>query len=167
MSGTGQATTRRRGARRLRRAQAGTTLLEMVCALAIVAAIAAFALPRISLGTTRARLEAYAVETAALLKADRTAALRRGTPVETLVDAPGRRIRSGASGRSVRLPADVAITAVLPRFCNARPAGGGIRFFASGMSCGGVVTLVHERTGFEVRVNWLTGGVEIAPRGAT
>lgn len=157
----------RPGARRARGTQAGVTLLEVVCALAIVAAIASLALPRLSLGTTRARLEAYAVETAGLLKADRTAAMRRGATVQTVVDASGRRIRSGASGRAIRFPGDVRMEAVLPRSCNSRPVAGAILFFPTGMSCGGVVALVREGAGYEVRVNWLTGGVEIVSRRAS
>ena len=36
-------------------------------------------------------------------------------------------------------------------------------FFSTGMSCGGVITLSRLGSGYEVRVNWLTGGVEIVP----
>ena len=43
-----------------------------------------------------------------------------------------------------------------------RPAAT-IRYFASGMSCGGVVALTRDGVGYEVRVNWLTGGVEVVP----
>ena len=43
------------------------------------------------------------------------------------------------------------------------PAGPTIRFFASGMSCGGTIALTRLGVGYEVRVNWLTGGVEIVP----
>ncbi|MDI4666033.1 prepilin-type N-terminal cleavage/methylation domain-containing protein [Xanthobacter autotrophicus] len=148
--------------------QAGFSLLEVVCALAIVAALAALALPRLPLGTSRQRLKAYAVETAALLKADRAAALRRGTQVTTEVNAAQGRIRSGAGGRQgareVRIPGDVRMTAVLPTVCNGRAAGGRIGFLPSGLSCGGVVALTRNGAGYEVRVNWLTGGVEIVPR---
>ncbi|MGB7120513.1 MAG: type II secretion system protein GspH, partial [Bradyrhizobium sp.] len=41
-----------------------------------------------------------------------------------------------------------------------------IRFFASGISCGGAVTLARENVGYEVRVNWLTGRVEIVSSNA-
>ncbi|MFG1347100.1 GspH/FimT family pseudopilin [Xanthobacter autotrophicus DSM 431] len=143
---------------------AGFSLVEMVCVIAIVAALAAIALPRLPLGTSRARLEAYAVEAAALLKADRTAALRRGRPVATTVDAPGRVLRSGDGRREVRLPKDVTMKAVLPQFCNDRPAGSAIAFFPSGLSCGGVVAFTRNGAGYEVKVNWLTGGVEIVQR---
>jgi general secretion pathway protein H len=38
-----------------------------------------------------------------------------------------------------------------------------IVFFASGMSCGGVIALTRLGVGYQIRVNWLTGGVEIVP----
>jgi general secretion pathway protein H len=136
----------------------------VVCVIAIVAALAALALPRLPLGTSHPRLEAYAVEAASLMKADRTAAMRRRAPVDTQVNATSRSIRSGATGRSVRLPADVRLRATLPQRCNNQPALSSIRFFPSGMSCGGAVMLTRGGAGFEVRVNWLTGGVEIVPR---
>ena len=49
----------------------GFTLLEAVCVIAILALLAGVILPRFPHGTTRARLESYAVATAALLKTDR------------------------------------------------------------------------------------------------
>jgi len=150
-----------------RRAEAGFTLVEIVCALAIVAALAALALPRLPIGTSRPRLEALAVETAALLKADRSAALRRGTEVATEVNAASGRIRSGANGRALSIPKDVRIETVLPRTCNGRPAGPRISFFGDGLSCGGVVRLARGGASVEVRVNWLTGGVELVSRRAS
>jgi general secretion pathway protein H len=143
---------------------AGFTLLEVVCVLAIVSILAAILLPIVPRGTSRARLESYAIETAAMLKADRNAALRNRVQVATLVDAPARLVRSGATGRVVRIPDDVAFDAVLAARCNQRPAGASINFFASGMSCGGAIALTRLGTGYEIRVNWLTGGVEVVAR---
>jgi general secretion pathway protein H len=144
-------------------AQDGFTLLEMVCVIAIVAMLAGVLLPTLSHQTSRPRLQAYAVETAALLKADRTAAIRHRAPISTLVDAQARRLRSGWDGRMLEIPQDVTVTAVLPVRCNERPAHSNITFFASGMSCGGAVVLSRLGAGYEIRVNWLTGGIEIAP----
>jgi len=146
-----------------RGSEAGFTLLEVVCVLAIVGLLAAVLLPNLPRQTSRPRLEAYAIETAALLKADRNAAIRRGSEVETRVDAPARSLRSGASGEIVRFPEDVRFETLLPRNCDNRPAFATISFFASGMSCGGVVTLTHLDAGYEIRVNWLTGRIEIVP----
>ncbi len=143
--------------------EAGFTLLEMVCALAIVGLMAAVLLPAIPRQTSRARLEAYAIETAALLKADRNAAIRRRLDVTTQVDAPSRSLRSGASGQTVRVPEDVRFETLLPRNCDSRPVVASISFFASGMSCGGVIVLARLDAGYEIRVNWLTGRIEVVP----
>jgi general secretion pathway protein H len=143
--------------------QDGYVLLEIVCVLAIIGLLAAIILPAIPRATSRARLEGYAVATAALLKADRNAALRQRVRVATLVDAEARTIRSGADGRFVQLPADVRLDALLAARCYDRPAGLTIDFFPSGMSCGGVLALTRGGSGYEVRVNWLTGGVDVLP----
>jgi general secretion pathway protein H len=140
---------------------AGFTLIEVVCALAIIAMIAALVLPAIPRGTSRARLEAYALEVAALLTADRNAAVRRRTEVATAIDAGGRAIRSGAGADRILLPRDVAFDALLAETCDGRKAGSTIHFFPSGMSCGGTVQLRSGAVGFQVRVNWLTGGAEV------
>jgi general secretion pathway protein H len=139
-------------------------LLEMVCAVAMVALLAAILLPRIPHGTSRPRLEAYAIETATLLKADRNAAMRRRGVVVAEVDAADRTVRSGSSGRVVRVPDDVVFDALLPERCDGRPALSAISFFASGISCGGTIRLTRMGNWFEVRVNWLTGGVDIVAR---
>ena len=83
--------------------------------------------------------------------------------IVTEIDAPQRIVRSGATGRVIRVPDDVAFDALLAARCNQRPAGQTIRFFASGMSCGGAIALTRLGVGYEIRVNWLTGGVEVVP----
>jgi general secretion pathway protein H len=141
----------------------GFTLLEIVCVIAMLAILAAIVLPAIPRGTSTTKLQSYATETAALLKADRNAAVRRRTDVTATVDPASRTVRSGSSGRSILIPADVTFDAKLATRCNDRLAGPTIRFFASGMSCGGAIKLARPGVGFEIRVNWLTGGVEIVP----
>ena len=138
-------------------------MLEVVCVVAIVAILAAIVVPALPRGTSRARLESFAIEAAAMLKADRDAAIRNRVQVATEIDAPLRVVRSGATGRVIRLPADVRFDAILAARCNNRPAGPTIRFFASGMSCGGTIALTRLGVGYQVRVNWLTGGVEVVP----
>lgn len=146
-------------------ATAGFTLLEMTAVIAIVAMLAAILLPSLPRSTSRQRLSGYAVEAAALLKADRTAAVRRNSQVNAQIDAPGHVIRSGSTGRALQIPGDVSFKTTLPRTCNERPARSTISFFATGMSCGGTIMLSRLGTEFEIRVNWLTGGIEVATRG--
>jgi general secretion pathway protein H len=142
----------------------GFTLIEVICVIAIVTALAAVLLPAIPRGTSRASLHAYALEIAALLKNDRNAAIRRRTEMRTTIDVNSRAVRAAASGRIVQVPGDVRFDATLAARCNDRPAGSNISFFSSGMSCGGVLALSRLGAGFEIRVNWLTGGVEVVPR---
>ena len=142
----------------------GFTLLEMVCVIALVAMIAAVLLPFLPRHTSRSRLQAYALEAATLLKADRNTAIRRRADVSTLVDAPSRAIRSGATSQIVRIPDDVRFDALLPETCRQRAALSSISFFADGMSCGGSIALSRLDTAYEIRVNWLTGRIEIVSR---
>src|SRR6516162_2337650 len=110
--------------------EGGFTLLEMVCVIALVAMLAAVLLPFVPRNTSRARLQAYALEAATLLKADRNAAIRGGTDVATLVDVPSRAIRSGATAQTLRIPEDVRFEALLPQTCRQRAALSTISFFA-------------------------------------
>jgi general secretion pathway protein H len=147
-----------------RASERGFTLLEMVGVLALIAMMAAVLLPFIPQHTSRSRLQAYALQAAALLKADHNAAIRRGVDVSTLIDAGGRSIQSGATSDMIRIPEDVRFEALLPQTCNRRQVLSTISFFASGMSCGGAIALTRLDAGYEIRVNWLTGRIEIVSR---
>ena len=90
--------------------------------------------------------------------------MRRRVAIATQVYASERYLRSGATGRVLRVPDDVTFSATLPVRCNDRPASSTISFFATGMSCGGTIVLSRLGAVYEIRVNWLTGGIEIVPR---
>ena len=139
----------------------GFTLIEVICVLAIVALLAALALPRLNPGTTPAQVDAYAVRIAALLKADRFAAMRAGRPVVTALSASSRWVKSGAGLGLVQLPADIDLDATLADRCAGVKTQRVIAFFPSGMSCGGVIALARPGASVEILVNWLTGVVEI------
>ena len=144
--------------------QQGFSLLEMVCVIAIIALVAAVLLPMVPRQTSRPRLQAYAMQAATLLKSDRSAAIRRGVDVATLVDPHAHAIRAGASREILQLPDDVRFDAVLPQSCRQRAALSVISFFPDGMSCGGTIALSRLDTAYEIRVNWLTGRIEMNSR---
>jgi general secretion pathway protein H len=145
--------------------EAGFTLIEVVCVLAIVALLAALVLPAIPRGTSQARLAGYAVEVAALLKGDRNAAIRNRAQVATSLDAERRIVISGATASIVEIPPDVTFEALLAQRCGDRRVGATIDFFPSGASCGGVIAIARQGVGYQIRVNWLTGGVEVVATG--
>lgn len=143
--------------------EAGFTLLEAVCVLAILGVMTALVLPLFSRGTSGPQLEGYALATAAVLKADRAAAARRHVPVGTVVQAASRRVQSSVNGRVIQIPRDVDMDVLLPARCGSVDVQSAVIFLPSGLSCGGVIALARAGIGFEVRVHWLTGGVDIVP----
>jgi general secretion pathway protein H len=60
----------------------------------------------------------------------------------------------------------VRFDALLPETCRQRAALSTISFFADGMSCGGAIALTRLDSSYEIRVNWLTGRVEIVSQGS-
>lgn len=114
-------------------------------------------------GTSLPGIEAYALETAALLNADHDAAQRQHRDIATVTYAATRTIRSRASGHALQMPSDVTVQSLLAARCNDQAADQTIRYLASGMSCGGAVSLTRDGMGDRVRVNWLTGGAEAVP----
>jgi general secretion pathway protein H len=150
----------RRAARGRRSAcdrRAGFTLLETTLALALIGLIAALALPRVLPGASSTALRIKAFEIAALVRADRNAALRTGRTVSTAVDLAGRRVRSGASDASVAVPNHLGLRLV---------AGvpNGFRFFSDGSSSGGELILTKPGTALAVRVDGWTAAVAVASR---
>lgn len=141
--------------------EAGFTLIEAVCVLAIIGLLAALILPAIPRATSQSRLAGYAIDIAALLKGDRNAAMRNHTAVATSLDPEARTVQSGATAAAVEIPEDVTFAALLAQRCEGRPVGSTIDFFPSGASCGGTIALSRQGFGYQIRVNWLTGGVEV------
>ena len=141
--------------------EAGFTLIEAVAVIAIVAMLAALALPRIPIATTRPLLEGYALQVAALLKADRVAAVRRRARVDTYISPADHSVTSGSGAGTLLLPADVAFDAIVAETCDGRAIGSAIAFLPNGMSCGGTIALARPGASYAVRVNWFTGGVDV------
>lgn len=138
---------------------AGFVLIEMMLALALVALLAALALPRARPFDGGAAIRAKAYEAAALLRADRDAARRSDRPVETVLDLGRRRLRSGASSDAVALPNAVAL-----RLAAAAP--GRVRFYPDGRSSGGALTLGAGAGALSLEIDPLTSAVRIRAAGA-
>lgn len=139
--------------------RSGFTLLEVTLALALVGLVAGLALPRVLPNAGATALRIKALEIAALLRLDRNAALRTGRMVATAVDLPARRVRSGASGATIAVPATLGLRL-------ATGASSSVRFFPDGTSSGGELfidrsTLGIPNASMSVRVNDLTAAVSV------
>ena len=135
-------------------------LLDMVLALTIVLLLAAIIWPSFGSGTTSLSESATALDIASLLRRDRTLATINGTPTETRIDLD-QRILISASGRSVRVPADVTLEVATGRSCLTSQHRFAIVFSPDGTSCGGTITLRKGRASYVVRINWLSGMIDV------
>jgi general secretion pathway protein H len=144
-------------------AQRGVVLLDVVAALAIVA-LAAFVLmprPRSTIGA--AELSAEAVRVSGEFRKGRAKALTTGSVADVAVDSGNGRIQvDGANPISIR--DGVAMNWVTSDRCPIRGGTRALRFLADGRSCGGVMTLSASGRAIELRVDWLTGRVEMSPK---
>ena len=153
------------GNRKRRSSQAGIILLDVVLTLAIFGLIALLVLPSLPRGTTPSRQGAYAAQIAALMKDDRSAAARQGREISTRVDVANRRVSSGFANTMVTLPSDVALDVIASELCADQAGGFAIRFAPDGRSCGAIVHVKKGELDWRIRVNWLTGLIDIVAPG--
>jgi len=142
-------------------AQDGVILLDLVLAMAVFALIVLVALPSLPQGTTPARHAAYALEVAALLKTDRTAAARTGREFATRIDVPTRVIAGSAKQQTIVLPEDLTLEVIASDICVSEPGRFSIAFAADGRSCGAVISISKGTRDWRIRINWLTGFVDV------
>lgn len=139
--------------------RSGFALIQMMLALALIALFAALALPKARPFDGSAALRSKAYEVAALLRADRDAARKRGREVASVVDFDRRRVASGLQTATVWLPDGVAMRLKADMFP-------GFRFFADGRSSGGELSLAAGKRNLVLRVDRLTSAVEIRATGS-
>lgn len=137
-------------------ASSGFALVELTIALAILALVAAVALPGSSRTAGPSRVRAEALEVVALLKADRNLAISRGQEIVTRVDAAGQSIVSGAAGTRTLASNAVALTF-------STRGDGGILFHPDGSSTGGTITLQSRVAAYRIDVTAITGYIALYP----
>jgi len=143
------------------RRQDGVILLDLVLAVAVLAFLILVALPALPQGTTPARQAAYALEVAAVLKSDRTEAARTGREVATRIDVAARTVTGSAGRQIVVLPEDLTLDVIASDLCVAAPGRFAIAFAADGRSCGAVIRIAKGTRDWRIRINWLTGYVDV------
>ena len=139
---------------------AGFSLIEVMAVMLIIALVASLAVTILP-GTGRAKLKALALNTAALLRRERIGAILTGRDRQVSLDGE-RRALIGDGGNVVVIPRDVVLEVLgVDAVWSGRLAI--VRYRPDGASTGAVLRLSRERTTYEIRVNWYTGGVAIDP----
>jgi general secretion pathway protein H len=152
-----------RGNGSCKRAQRGVVLLDVVAALAIVALAAFVLMPRPRSGIGAAELSAAAVRVSGEFRQARAKALTTGGVTDVTVDPGNNRIQVD-DGNPISIRDGVAMNWVTSNRCPLRGGARALRFLADGRSCGGVMTLSASGRAIELRVDWLTGRVEMIPK---
>ena len=138
--------------------EAGSTLLEVMAVMLIIALIASLAVT-MTPGTGRAGLHALALEVAALLRQERIAAILTHHDRRVSLDGESRAL-IGDGGDVVAVPRDVVLD-ILGTDAHWSGRRAVARFLPDGESTGAVLRFSRERIAYEIRVNWYTGRVAI------
>lgn len=135
-------------------------LLDLALALTILLLLFAIAWPFVAPGTNSARQAAVALDIATLLRGDRSAAGNNGRSMATRIDLD-RRVVASASGRRVLVPGDLAMTVTTGAGCMEGARRFILTFAPDGTSCGGVVLLSKGARSYAIRINWLSGMIDV------
>jgi general secretion pathway protein H len=146
---------------RRKRARRGVVLLDVILALAIIAlgALVLVPIPRGEIGSAELRGEAMRV--AAAFRQGRALALRNRGTVDISVDP-----RSGnvayEGGADVAIRKGIELVWITSDQCPLSRGVRALRYLPDGRSCGGVLTLATRTAKIELRVDWLTGRVDMS-----
>jgi len=136
--------------------RSGSTLIEVMAVMLIVSLLAALVVA-VAPSTGRGRLRSMTLQTAALLRHERFAALMTGQNRRISLDATARRL-VGDGGEAIAIPSDVVLEVV-----GANELWSGrqtvVRFEPDGASTGAVLTFSWEGARDEIRVGWYDGSV--------
>ena len=130
--------------------------MAVMLIIALVSTLVIAATP----GTGRARLKAITLDTAAVLRHERLSAVLGRHTTRVWLDS-GQRMLIGDGGYRLAIPEDVVVDLLgVDEFWESGRAVA--RFEPDGTSSGAVLKYSREEAGYEIRVNWYTGGVAIS-----
>jgi general secretion pathway protein H len=147
---------------RTRKARRGIVLLDVVLALAVMA-LAAYVLMPVPTGSlSRNDVMAEAVRVGAVFRQGRTMAIRDRSPTDVVVDVMTGEIEG--PGEIVSVRQDIRLVWSTSSQCPLDRGRRALRFLPDGRSCGGVLSLSGSGHEALLRVDWLTGRVEMTAR---
>lgn len=152
----------RRSARRERFSRRGVVLLDLVLALAVIALAAYVLMPVPGGSLSQNDVKADAVRAAAIFRQARTEAIRSHASVDVLVDAMEGFVEG--PGEPLQVRDGIRLIWSTSSQCPLDAGRRALRFLPDGRSCGGVLAFTGAGYETRLRVDWLTGRVEMASR---
>ena len=141
--------------------QRGFTLLELLVVLALAASLMAIVPPLISNSVPGVELKATARKLASGLRYARNHSVATRKQSLLTLDLKARKFMVSGRKRSYVIPEDVEVELFAAAVEMESDTRGSIRFFPTGGSTGGRITLSVGERKYEVDVDWLTGKVRI------
>lgn len=129
--------------------------------MAILAVVAAVAMPSVRLPTRGPPLGLIAADIAAKLRAARTLAIAQNRQIAFVFDAQARTYVVDGTGRPEPLPPGAGLSITTARQLVRGSEEARLVFFADGTSSGGIIRLSHEQRTIGITVAWLTGVVDV------
>jgi|SRR5262245_30598792 general secretion pathway protein H len=142
-------------------ADGGMTLVEVLVVMAVLALVAAIAMPSVRLPSRGPPLGVIAADIAAKLRAARALAIAQNREVAFAFDAKARTYAVESTGPPEPLPPEAELSITTARHLVRGSEEARLVFFADGTSSGGTIRLTHERRSIAIAVAWLTGVVDV------
>lgn len=154
----------RRGFARIAALTRGFTLFELLVVMMILAMVTAVTLPSIGGRLGAARERTAARDLATVLRQTRGAAIAGNRDLALTIDTNA--LTYATDGRPAHhLPEGLNVSLFAAETERLGRTAGRIRFFPDGSSTGGEVTLTSVKQAYLVRVDWLTGRVDVVEAG--
>jgi general secretion pathway protein H len=141
--------------------QNGFTLVELLVVLVILGLLLSLAPAAFDRALPGLQLKEAAHDLAGALRQARGFAVRDNREAVLLIDTEAHTYHVEETGNPRQLAPDIEITLLTAESELTDEFTGGMRFFPDGTSTGGQVKLSRGTRDYAVRVDWLTGRVEI------
>jgi len=139
----------------------GFTLIELLIVLVIAAMVLAVAPPLIARALPGVEIKGAARQLTAVLKFARNHAISSQKQATVAIDVEQRTFRVTGKQRQFTIKETITIDLVTAESEVSAAGVGSIRFYPSGGSTGGRVTLSDGKRSFDIDIDWLTGRVRI------
>jgi general secretion pathway protein H len=142
-------------------AEEGSSLIELLVVLAILALVAAIALPGAQMPGQGPSLRLVAADIATRLRAARSLAIAQQREVAFSFDSGTRTYGVAGLGTPRPLPAAVEVSITTARQYVRDAGEARLVFYSDGTSSGGAIRLADQRQRVVIGVAWLTGAVHV------